>query len=192
MEKLIKNIASHVQLTDKEEKLLLSKVNVKKIKKGEYLLRSGEICRYQNFVLSGCIKTFYLERNGDQHVVSFDVENYWTGDLFSFINQTPAHFNVSCIEDSELIQISHDNIEILYKEIPKLERLFRILIQNAYVSSQMRVIDNIRLTAQEKYLKFVAKYPTLENRVPQYMVASYIGITAEFLSKIKRKILTNS
>ncbi len=188
MKNLLENIFTHVELTSLETELLISKVTFKKYLKGEYILEKDKICRHQNFVISGCLRTFYLDLDGNIHVVSFDAENYWTGDLSSFFHQKPANFNVQCIEDSELVQISYDNIEDLYREIPKLERFFRILIQNAYVSSQMRVIDNIRLSAKEKYLKFITKYPTIEKRVPQYMVASYLGISAEFLSKIKKKL----
>ena len=100
----------------------------------------------------------------------------------------PANFNLQCIENSELIHITNENMEILYKEIPSLERFFRILIQNAYISSEMRVINNFRLTAKKRYLKFIKNHPTIEKRVPQYMVASYLGITPEFLSKTKRKL----
>ena len=148
----------HIKMTSKEEEFLLSKISTKKYKKG------------------------------NEHIVSFDIENYWTGDLSSFINQMPANFNLQCIENSELIHITNENMEILYKEIPSLERFFRILIQNAYISSEMRVINNFRLTAKKRYLKFIKNHPTIEKRVPQYMVASYLGITPEFLSKTKRKL----
>ena len=175
-------------MTLKEEEFLLLKISTKKYKKEAYLLKEGEICRYLSFVLSGCLKTFYLDKKGNEHIVSFDIENYWTGDLSSFINQMPANFNLQCIENSELIHITNENMEILYKEIPSLERFFRILIQNAYISSEMRVINNFRLTAKKRYLKFIKNHPTIEKRVPQYMVASYLGITPEFLSKTKRKL----
>jgi len=115
----------------------------------------------------------------------FAVEGWWTADLGSFIMQTPADYNVQCLENCILAQINYEELEQLYLQVPKLERFFRIIIQKAYVATQKRVINNLSLTARERYFKFREEYPELEQRVPQYMIASYLGITKEFLSKIR-------
>ena len=118
----------------------------------------------------------------------FAIENWWTADLGSFIEQSPADYNVQCLEKSVLAQLSYDDLEQLYLQIPKLERFFRIIIQKAYVATQKRLINNLSLPAKERYLQFLDQYPLIEQRVPQYMIASYLGITKEYLSKIRSQI----
>ena len=140
-------------------------------------------------MLSGCLRTFYVDNEGQEHIVRFAVENWWTADLGSFITQTPADYNVQCLEKTEVIQFSYNDIEELYIKIPKLERFFRIIIQNAYVASDKRIIQSFSMTAKERYLKFREQYPQIEQRVPQYMIASYLGITKEFLSKIRSQLI---
>jgi len=118
----------------------------------------------------------------------FAVENWWTADLGSFIAQQPADLNVQCLEDSELVQIHYNDLQNLYLEIPKLERFFRIIVQKAFVAAQKRIVNNFSMEATGRYLQFRDQYPGIEQRVPQYMVASFLGITKEFLSKIRNKI----
>jgi CRP-like cAMP-binding protein len=132
-----------------------------------------------------------MDLEGQEHIVMFSIEDWWTSDLGSFITQTPADFNVQCIESTKLIQFTYDNLEELYKEIPKLERLFRQIVERAFVSSQKRIIRNFSLTAKERYQIFKNTYSKIDQRVPQYMIASYLGITKEFLSKIKSQITQN-
>jgi len=119
----------------------------------------------------------------------FSIEDWWTSDLGSFISQTPSDFNVQCLENTEIIQFSYDNIEEIFSKIPKLERFFRKIIEKAFVASQKRIIRNFSLTAKERYVIFRNSYPKIEQRIPQYMIASYLGITKEFLSKIKSQLI---
>ena len=177
-------------MTAREQAVFLSKVKFRKYLKGQFVVQNGDICRHESFVLSGCLKTFYIDNDGHEHIVMFAIEDWWTADLGSFISQTPADLNVQCLEDSELIQISYNDLQQLYIEIPKLERFFRIIIQNAFVAAQKRIINNLSLPAMERYIRFRDQYPKIEQRVPQYMIASYLGITKEFLSKIRAQ-LTN-
>ncbi len=186
---LLDYMAQYVRLTEEEENLLLSKVQYRKYLKGQYVVQQGDVCRYENFVLSGCLKTFYVDRQGQEHIVMFAIENWWTADLGSFLTRTPADYNVQCLENTEVIQCSYENLEQLYLEIPKLERFFRIIVQKAFVASQKRIIHNFSLSAKERYLNFREKYPQIEQRVPQYMIASYLGMTKEFLSKIRHQLL---
>jgi len=183
----LNNISNHINLTPEEEDLLLSKVRVRKFLKGEYISKGGDICGHINFVISGSLKSFHLDNEGHEHILAFAIKDWWIGDLGSFATQKPADYTIQSIENCELAQLSYEDLQLLYKEIPKLERFFRILIQNAYVYFQKRVIDNLSLTAKEKYLKFIKLYPQFDQRFPQYMIASYLGFTPEFLSKIRKE-----
>jgi CRP-like cAMP-binding protein len=182
-------IRNYVDLSGDEESLLLSKSKTRKFLKGQYVVQQGDICRYENFVISGCLKTFYIGEDGQEHIMMFAIENWWTADLGSFITQTPADYTVQCIEDSVLVQLSYESLEQLYLGIPKLERFFRIIIQKAFVAAQKRLVNNFSLAAKERYLLFREQYPLIEQRVPQYLIASYLGITREFLSKIRNQLI---
>ncbi|HTJ53030.1 MAG TPA: Crp/Fnr family transcriptional regulator [Cyclobacteriaceae bacterium] len=186
---LLDYVAKHITLTAAEESIVLGKVNFRKYLKGQYVVQQGDVCKYESFVLSGCLKTSYTNNEGQEHIVMFAVENWWTADLGSFITQTPADYNIQCLENTEVIQFSYDNLEQLYVEVPKLERLFRIILQKAFVASEKRIVQSFSLPAKERYLKFREQYPQLEQRVPQYMIASYLGITKEFLSKIRNQLI---
>ena len=158
--------------------------------KGQFVVQNGDVCKYESFVLSGCLKAFYIDNEGQEHVLMFAIENWWIADLGSFIGQTPADLNIQCVENCELVQIHYNDLQELYLDIPKLERFFRIIIQKAFVAAQKRIINNFTLPAVDRYLQFRDKYPLIEQRVPQYMIASYLGITKEFLSKIRSQLIT--
>ncbi len=187
--RLIEYINRYVNLTQIENNLLLENTIHRKYLKGQYIVQQGDICRFESFVIKGCLKTFYVDNEGQEHVVLFAIENWWTADLGSFLTQKPADYNVQCIEDTEVIQFSSDKMELLYQEIPKLERFFRIIIQKAFVASEKRIVRNFSLPAKERYIEFKKTYPQIEQRVPQYLIASYLGITKEFLSKIRGQII---
>lgn len=180
-------VAQYIRLTPDEEALLISKLKFRRYWKGQFLLQEGDVCTVQSFVLSGCLRTFYTHRTGDEHIIGFAVENDWAGDSGSFITQTPAHFSIQCLENTELLQLSFHALEELYERIPKLERFFRILFQQALIASEKRIARTFSLPAKERYLNFQKEYPCIEKRVPQYMVASYLGISKEFLSKIRNE-----
>ena len=186
---LLDYINKYINLTIEEETILLSKIIHRNYLKDQYIVQQGDICKSANFIISGCTKTFYVNKKGQELTVMFSVEDWWTSDLGSFITQTPADFNVQCLENTELIQFTFENLEELYTNIPKLERFFRKIIERAFVASQKRIIKNFSLAAKEHYLIFKETYPEIEQRVPQYMIASYLGITKEFLSKIKSQLI---
>ena len=186
---LLDYISKYVTLTNTEEQFLTSRLLSRKYIKGQYILQQGDISKTECFIISGCTKMFYLDDKGQEHIIMFSVEDWWTSDLGSFISQTPSDFNVQCLENTEIIQFSYDNIEELFSEIPKLERFFRKIIEKAFVASQKRIIRNFSLTAKERYLIFKENYPKIEQRIPQYMISSYLGITKEFLSKIKSQLI---
>ena len=186
---LLDYIKKYINLTLEEEILLLSKINIRTYLKNQYIVQQGDVCKSVNFIITGCTKTFYMDAEGQEHIVMFSIEDWWTSDLGSFITQEPADFNVQCIENTQLIQFRYDNLEELYIEIPKFERLFRKIVERAFVASQKRIIRNFSLDAKERYKIFKTTYPKIVQRVPQYMIASYLGITKEFLSKIKSQLI---
>ena len=178
-----------VDLTEEEEQVLISLISSRKLLKGQYFLQQGDVCKFSGFVISGCTKTFYVDDEGQEHVVMFSVEDWWTSDMGSFITQKPADFNVQCLENTELIQFSYENQQKMMAEIPKLERFFRIIVQRAFVASQKRIVRSMSMSAKDRYLYFRNEYPKIEQRIPQYLIASYLGITKEFLSKIKSQLI---
>ncbi len=185
MEVFFSYLKNHIQLTEAEEEILASYLTKRKYLKGQYLLQAGDVCRHQTFILSGKVRTFCLDDNGNEHIITFGIENWWVGDLKSFSSQTAADFNIHCLEQTEVLQISYPNLQQLYKLIPKMDKFFRIILQNAYASLQRRIVRNYSLSAKERYLLFREEYPQIAQRVPLYMVASYLGITKEFLSHIR-------
>jgi len=182
-------IHKYISLTDEEQIILLSRIKHRKYLKGQYLVQQGDICKSEYFILSGATKTFYVDAEGQEHIVMFSIENWWTSDMGSFISQTPADYNIQCLEPTELFQFSYEAVEELYIKIPKLERFFRKIIERALVASQKRIVRNFSLSAKKRYLIFKKSYPQIEQRIPQYMIASYLGITKEFLSKIKSQLI---
>jgi CRP-like cAMP-binding protein len=189
IELLLKYVGRYIDLSDKEVSILIEHAKVQDYLKGQFIVQQGDICKYESYVVSGCAKTFFIDQDGNEHVVMFAIENWWTADLGSFIAQQPADFNVQCLEKTKVAQFSYESLEQLYAQIPKLERFFRIIIQNAFVASQKRVVRNLSLSAKERYIIFLKQYPDIEQRVPQYLIASYLGITKQFLSKIRAELI---
>ena len=148
-EAFINYINKFVLLTKEEETILLSKVSHRKYLKGQYVVQQGDVCKYSGFVISGCTRTFYVNDEGQEHIVMFSAENWWASEIGSFVAQTSSDYNVQCIEETELIQLSYIDQEELFKEIPKLERFFRLILEKAFVSSQKRIVRNFSLTAKE-------------------------------------------
>ena len=189
-EKLIEHLRQKINLTENEASIIVSKLKSRTYLKGQYIVQEGDVCKYQTFVLSGKVRTFYLDENGNEHIIAFGIENWWIGDICSFTTQTSAEFNTHCLENTTVLQITYKDMQELYDLVPQLDRYFRLIIQKAYGNMSKRIVRNHSMSAKERYTVFVETYPEIVNRVPQYMVASYLGITKEFLSKI-RKELTN-
>jgi CRP-like cAMP-binding protein len=184
---LINHISKQITLDPEEIALLTAAFQPRQLKKKEYLQRQGEITRHEHFVTKGCLRTFHLDEKGEEHIAQFAVEDWWIGDLYSFLTQTPSRYSIEALEDCELLQISKPALESIYLKVPKMERFFRIIIQNAFIASQNRIISSMSKTADERYQEFIRKYPNIEQRVPQYQVAAYLGVTAEFLSRIRKR-----
>ena len=186
---ILENIDQHIKLTKQEQELFLSKTETHLYKAKTILLNSGAICKYSYFVNSGILRSFNINDNIVEHVMSFACDGWWIGDMYSLISQKPGNLFIEVLEDAEVVLLSKENQEILYQEIPKLERFFRILTENSLVANQERLMDNLSLTAEERFEKFCKKYPTLLQKVAQKQIASYLGVTPEFFSKMKNRLL---
>ena len=172
-----------------EELLFLSKIEIRAYKAKTIILNAGEVCKHSYFVNSGLLRSFTINDNIVEHVLSFACEGWWIGDMYSLLSQKPGNLFIEVLEDADVVLLSKENQEQLYFEIPKLERFFRILTENSLVAHQERLMDNLSLTAEERFDKFCKRYPTIIQRVPQKQIASYIGVTPEFFSKMKSKML---
>ncbi|HQW83855.1 MAG TPA: Crp/Fnr family transcriptional regulator [Ferruginibacter sp.] len=175
-------------MTTEETDFFTSLLKSKSLGKGEFLLREGEVCKYDSFVIKGCLKTYYLNENGFEHIIDFSIEEWWANDLYSLFTQTASKTNIKAIEDTKVLQISKDDLERLYLTIPKFERFFRILFQNAYISQREQINSTLAGEAEERYLSFLQKKPYAENRFSQKDIASYLGITPQFFSALKKKL----
>ena len=189
MQSILENISKHVALTPQEQELFLSKTETKPFKAKTILLNAGEVATCTYFVNSGILRSFNINDNIIEHVLHFACEGWWIGDMYSYISGKPGNLFLEVLEDAEVVIITKENQQQLYQEIPKLERFFRILAENSLVSHQERLMDNLSLTAEERFEKFCSKYPTLIQKVPQKHIASYIGVTPEFFSKMKARLL---
>lgn len=186
---LLENIAKHVSLNADEQERVLGLIQTENYKAKTILLKEGQICTHSFFVLKGVLRSYTVDENGVEHVVSFACPGWWIADMYSFLSQRPGQLYIETNEDSEVILLSKENQEKLYLEVPKLERFFRILIENSLVANQQRLIDNMSFTAEARYDKFTKKYAELVHCLPQKQIASYIGVTPEFFSKMKARLL---
>jgi CRP-like cAMP-binding protein len=183
---LIKNLQRHIDPTKEEIDIFSSLLVSKTVKRKEFLLKEGDVAKNQFFVVSGCLRTYTIDASGKEHILMFAPEDWWcSGDLYSFLSGQPGVNNVDALEETLALQISKNNMEILYRQAPKFERFFRILFQNGFVFHQNRINTNLTQPAEGKYDLFTQTYPNLESRIPQKYIASYIGITPEFFSQMK-------
>ncbi len=187
MEKIAQHIKSTVSITDKHLSLILDKFVEKRFSKKEHILYAENFANEVYFTLQGCQRMYILDNNGLEHNIVFSVENWWFGDLQSFINKTPACFNIQALEDTVVLSINKKNWEYLIKNIPEFIVYTRILFRNTMFSHENRIFQNLSYTAQQRYEYFLKKYPNLSQRISQKHIASYIGITPEFLSMLRNK-----
>ena len=185
---LQKHIKKHTQISDENLEKFSNAFTLQKVAKKEFLLKEGEICQFEGFVTGGCFKVFHSDQDGTEHTLYFAIEDWWVADVDSFTNSKPSQLNIQALENSEVLLISKQNKEKLYQEIPEIEKLFRIMSQKNLVAVQRRVIDNLSKTADQRYLDFLAKYPKITQRLTNIQIAAYLGVSPEFVSKIRRKI----
>ncbi len=187
-ELILKNVARHIVLDKNEETFFLSLLEPQSIKRKTLYLEAGKPCKHSAFVVDGALRSFTVDQDGKEHILSFAVADWWISDMYSLLSERPAILNIEAIADSQVLLLSRHNQQVLYEKVPKFERFFRILIENALVANQQRLIDNMSSTAEERYIRFINKYPIIPSCVPQHNIASYLGITPEFLSKIRSRL----
>lgn len=184
---ILRNLSRHITLTPDEAGTFRSLLTYRRYRRRQYVLQEGDVCRHENYVLSGCLRAYSIDRDGFEHVMMFAIEDWWISDLDSLLTQRPSNLAIDALEDTEVLQIDPPSIEQLYRHVPKFERFFRILLQNAFVAHQRRIHDIIARTAEERFDDFAARHPAFLQRIPQKHIAAYLGITPEFLSRIRKK-----
>lgn len=185
---LLKTISQYITFNEAETEFFLSLLRQKKIRKKQFLYQEGDICKYTTFVNKGCLRTYAIDNNGTEHIFQFATEGWWIGDIESLKNQIPTMMNTDALEDSEIIMISKQDMDVLYDKVPKYEHFSRMILENAYIAHQQRILHNVCFSAAERYQYFMKKYPDWNMRIPQNQIASYLGITPEFFSKMKSQV----
>ena len=187
---LQQNIEKHITLSDTEMEQFCQLFQSRTIKKKQFLLREGDVCKFEGFVTKGLFRLYNIDSDGFDNILYFAMEGWWITDIDSFTNQKPSQLFIESLEDSEVLLISKKDKEYAYEHIPKIEKLFRIMTQKTHVALQRRMIDNLSKTADKRYKEFTEKYPALEQRLTNLQIAAYLGISHEFLSKIRKKMVS--
>ncbi len=178
-----------ISLTDTEKDIFRSLLIPKKLRRKQYLLQEGDVCKYTAFVEKGALRSYTVDEKGSEHIVQFAVEGWYIANLYSFITGEPATNNIDAIEDSELLLITRPSQEELMKKVPQYEKFIYLQMQGAYVALQRRLTAMISMTTEEKYTNLLNTYPNIVQRVPQHMIASYLGLTPETLSRTRRQMV---
>jgi CRP-like cAMP-binding protein len=185
---LLSNISEKVALTGEEQELLKSYFTPKKLRKKQYLLQEGDVCKYLAFTEKGLLRLYSVDQKGIDHMIQFAWEGWWIVDIYSYLTGEPSAYNIDAIEDAELLLIPHSGFEEMMVKLPKMERYFRILFQNNIIAKERRLISSISYGAEERYNLLVQSNPGIIQRIPLNLVASYLGITPETLSRIRRQL----
>lgn len=191
-DKLFTNIKSKIDISDEELSALKPFFTLKKLRKKQYLLQEGDVCRYIAFVNKGILRSYSIDNKGSEHILQFAFENWWISDMHSYLTGEPSIYTIDAIEDAEMLLITNTAKEQLLQKVPKMERYFRILFQNNVIAIQNRLVCSLSQSAEEKYKKMNDEYSAIIQRVPQHMIASFLGITPETLSRIRKQLLIHS
>ncbi|HTI92427.1 MAG TPA: Crp/Fnr family transcriptional regulator [Puia sp.] len=186
-EAILKNIGKHICLDKEETDFFTAHITARELPKKTILLKEGQPCKTLSYVDAGVLRAYHMDKDGRESTIMFAVADWWVTDMYCFLNERPAMMYIEAMENSRVFQITKANLEKLYLHIPKFERFFRILMQNAYTREQLRVIENLSLSAKERYDNFLSKYPNIAKLVTQKQIASYLGITPEFLSAVRKQ-----
>ena len=186
---LHKKIQEKISLSEDEFNYCKTLFLPKKLRKRQYFLQEGDVCKYQAFVEKGILRSYTIDDKGSEHILQFASEGWWMADLSSFLTGEPSVFNMDALEDAELLLITQPSWELLLQKIPKLEHYFRILIQNHLITTQKRLLQSLSEQAEERYIRFTKTYSDCVRRVPQHMIASYLGISRETLSRIRKQLV---
>ena len=186
-ESILSNIARYVDLTDEEKEQFVSIIKTSRVKRRQFVIQPGYVCEYRNYIVKGAFRTFYLDENAKEHTINIGIEDWFFTDFYSYIYQEPSTIFAEALEDSIIFQMKYEDVEALCLKSHALAQYFRVIIEKAYANTKRRLLAKNSKSAEERYWNYVDKYPHIANRVPQYVVASYLGISAEFLSKIRSR-----
>ena len=185
---LIDYFEKYLPLSEEEKSFVEEVFKERSIKRRQFIHQEGDICKHNTFVVEGCFRMYTVDEKGKEHNLQFAIENWWIGDIGSFHSEEPSKLNIEALENSTILQIKKEDQLKLFVDFPKFNRIFRVFTENALASTQRRVLQNISSTAEERYLDFSKRYPYFFNRISNVQIASYLGVTPEFLSTIRRKI----
>lgn len=180
-------ISRYVLITEEESQIVADCLKRKTFSKKTVLLQAGDVCHFEAYVIKGCIREYFTDKDGTELTLEFAVEDWWVSDISSFENRTPSKMTIEALEDCELLVLSRESKDELLQRVPKLERMFRLMIQRHLAVIQARLLRTVSYSAMEQLEEFLKRYPTLPSRVPQQYIASYLGITPEFLSKLRKR-----
>lgn len=186
---LQEKISAIVAINEKEFNYFTSLFVPKKLRKRQYFLQEGDVCKYQAFVEKGIMRSYTIDEKGSEHILQFASEGWWMADLSSYLTGEPSILNMDALEDVELLLVTKASWEQAMKEIPALEHYFRVILQNHLVATQKRLLQSLAETTEEKYNRFLITYPECVQRVPQHMIASYLGVTRETLSRVRKQLI---
>lgn len=178
----------HIPLSEEEKELVVKKFHPRRFRKRQYALQEGDVCTQFYFIVRGCLRMYKIDEQGNIHILQFATENWWIIDLGSFYSEQPSELNIDALEDTVVLHISRSDLTHLYNEAPKFDRIFRVLIENSFIKLQRRLLHNISSTAEDRYQAFLDTYPHLLNRLSQTHIASFLGITPEYLSRLRNKL----
>jgi CRP-like cAMP-binding protein len=187
-ELLHKKVTETISITEEDFNYCKSLFLPKKLRRKQYLLQEGDVCKYTTFVEKGILRMYTVDSKGTEHILQFSLEGWWVGDLYSFLTNEPSVYNIEALEECELLLITKASWDLLLEKVPAFERYFRILIQNNLIATQRRLIGSLSLTAEERYLRLLETFPDCLQRVPQHMIASFLGITRETLSRVRGQL----
>ncbi len=185
---ILSNIAKHIELNHEEEAFFTDLLLKQALKKKHFLLSKGQSCHYISFVNSGLLRAYHINEDGKETTVMFAIADWWITDMNCFVNQQPAMLTIQAVNDSNILKLSKTDLDRLFEKVPKFERFFRIVMQNAYIREQLRGIQNLSANAHDRYHSFLSKYPQIASSISQKQLASFLGITPEFLSLLRKNV----
>jgi len=185
---LHKHIEKRIHLTQDEFNLCSQFFTSRKVKKRQFLLQEGDVCRHLAFVNNGCLREYTVDHKGEDHIIQFAIKDWWISDLNSFLSGSTSTHNIDAMQNSEVLLLEREARDNMLEKVPKMERFFRLLMERNYVATHKRINDSLSASAEERYLAFIKTYPALVEQVPQNQIASYLGITPQSLSRIRKEL----
>jgi len=182
------HIKRRIHISEKELALLSKFFSPKKLKRKQFLLQEGDVCKHIAFVNEGCLREYTVDHKGEEHILQFAIKDWWISDLNSFLSGTASTHNIDTLQDSEILLLEKDARERMLETVPKMERFFRLLLEANHVVTHRRINESLSASAEDRYLKFLKTYPALVEQVPQSQIASYLGITPQSLSRIRKEL----